>query len=62
MRFDELVPDIKVKHPATAAVFERYAFVYSCDDCPVEQAWHNYGTDSRDMVAEQNQAIARGER
>ena len=64
MRFDEivragmLVRDVKMGHPATAPVFEKYGFRDSCDDCSVEQVSRKYGLDSRDVVAELNQVIA----
>jgi hypothetical protein len=66
MRFDDLVRagmlvrDIKVKHPATVPVFERYGFRDSCDDCSVEQVARKYGLDSREVVAELNKAIGGG--
>jgi len=67
-RFEELVRagmtdrDIKVKHPVSAAVSERFGFPDSHDDCPVEQLWRKHGPDSRDTVAKLNQAVARGSR
>jgi len=64
MQFDKMVRagmmvrDVKVQHPATVPVFEKYGFRDSCDDCSVEQVSRKYGLDSQDVVAELNQAIA----
>lgn len=63
MRFDEMVRagmmvrDIKVKHPETVPVFEKYGFRGSCDDCSVEQVSRKYGLDSNDVIADLNEAI-----
>ena len=63
MRFDELVRagmlvrDVKVKHPATVPVFDKYGFRESCDDCSIEQVSRKYGLNSQDVVAELNRSI-----
>lgn len=62
MRFDELirsgmmVRDVKVRHPATAAVFERLGFRASCDDCSIEQVARKYGLRPDDIVTALNEA------
>ena len=54
-----MVRDVKVQHPATVPVFESHGFRGACDDCSVEQVCRKYGLNSRDIVDELNQAIAR---
>ena len=66
MRFDELVRagmmirDVKVNHPATVPVFEKFGFRESCDDCSIEQVARKYGLRSQDIVAELNRSIWAG--
>jgi hypothetical protein len=45
-----------VKHPATAAVFERLGFRESCDDCSIEQVARKYGLRPDDIVTALNEA------
>lgn len=64
MRFDELIRtsmvirDVKVEHPETVSVFDRYGFRGSCDDCSIEQVSRKYGLNSQDIVAELNEAVS----
>ena len=52
-----MVRDIKTKYPTSQPVFERYGFRDSCDDCSIEQVARKYGLESKDIVAELNEAI-----
>lgn len=61
-RFDELirpamtVRDVRLKHPATAAVFERLGFRDICDDCSIEVVARKQGLSSADVVSALNTA------
>jgi hypothetical protein len=63
MRFDRLVRagmmvrEVKVRHPESLPVFEKYGFRASCDDCSIEQVARKYGLDPQQVVAELNEAI-----
>jgi hypothetical protein len=63
MLFDKLiragmmVRDVKVRHPESVPVFEKYGFRASCDDCSIEQVARKYGLDPLEVVTELNEAI-----
>jgi hypothetical protein len=52
-----IIRDVKVAHPATVPVFEKFGFRGSCDDCSIEHVSRKYGLNSQDVVAELNQEI-----
>ncbi len=55
---DEIVRDIKQKHPETASVFERFGLREACYDCSIEQAARKVGAPVDDLVAEINAVIS----
>lgn len=63
-RFDQLVRpgmiirDIKQRYPQAAAVFERFGFRDSCDDCSIEQVARKHGLRSAEIVDAVNEAIS----
>lgn len=60
IRASMMVRDVKVLHPESVPVFEKYGFRPSCDDCSIEQVARKYGLDPAEVVADLNQAIFQG--
>jgi hypothetical protein len=65
MQFDDLVRagmtirEVKVNHPETVEVFEKFGFRESCDDCTIESVCRKYGLPSQDVVQQLNRVVYR---
>jgi hypothetical protein len=57
IRGDMLVRDVKVRHPETIPVFERFGFRGACDDCDIDQVARKYGLRPLDVVDALNQVV-----
>jgi len=57
VRGDEIVRDVKQKHPETSEVFERFGLRPSCYDCAIKVAARKVGASVDDLLVEVNKTI-----
>ena len=54
---NEIVRDVKQKHPETSEVFERFGLRPSCYDCAIKVAARKVGASVDDLLVEVNKTI-----
>jgi len=56
IRRDNIIHDVKQRHPGTVPLFEQFRFHPVCDDCDIETVVRKNGLNLQDVLEALNQA------
>jgi hypothetical protein len=56
IRRDNIIHDVKQRHPGTVPLFEHFRFHPVCDDCDIETVVRKNGLNLQDVLEALNQA------